>query len=237
MSDTVSIGPRFNGPPGSANGGYACGVAAAFIDGTARVTLRRPPPLATELEVHHTNGCVELREGDQLVIEAEPATLEVAGPPVAVDLETADDATRRYPGFDRHPFPTCFTCGPRRPDDDGLRIYPGRVEGTDLYASPFVPDASVANAAGQVSPEVVWAALDCPSSFPFTGLGVVAVLGRLAARLDRPLVVGERYVAIGWPLGREGRKLHSASTITDGSGAPLAIAEATWVILRDQPAP
>jgi hypothetical protein len=236
MTATVSIDARFNGPPGSANGGYACGVAAAFIEGTARVTLRRPPPLDTDLVVHHEDGRIEFRDGGELVIEAEPATLEVGGLPRAVDLSTAEDAARRYPGLDRHPFPTCFTCGPRRPDDDGLRIYPGRVEGTDLYASPFVPDTTVTDAVGHVRPEVVWAALDCPSSFPFTDLGVVGVLGRLAARLDAPLELGRRYVALGWPLGRDGRKLHAASAITDEAGKLLAIAEATWVVLRDQPA-
>jgi hypothetical protein len=65
---------------------------------------------------------------------------------------------------------------------------------------------------------------------------VVSVLGRLTARLDAPLEVGGRYVALGWPLGRDGRKLHAASAITDEAGKLLAIAEATWVVLRDQPA-
>lgn len=53
MSDiAILIDRRYCGPPNSANGGYAAGRLAAFVDGTAEVTLRRPPPLDTALNVH-----------------------------------------------------------------------------------------------------------------------------------------------------------------------------------------
>lgn len=235
VSETVRIDRRFNGPPGSANGGYACGVTAGLLPGTARVTLRCPPPLDTELTVHRTSDEVELRDGDELVIEAEAAELAIAAPPDTVTFDAAVEASRDYAFFERHPFPTCFVCGPDRPEGDGLAIYPGRVAGTDLHAAPFVPDMSVGDRSGHVVPEVVWAALDCPSSFGFTGLGVLGVLGQLTARIDAPIEVGSRYVTIGWPLSRDGRKLRGASAITDEEGRLVAIAEATWVILRDQP--
>ena len=45
MMAVVSIPSRFNGPPLSGNGGYSCGVLAAFIDGPAQVRLHVPPPL------------------------------------------------------------------------------------------------------------------------------------------------------------------------------------------------
>ena len=45
MDRSVIIPSRFNGPPDSGNGGYSCGVLAAFIDGPARVRLHVPPPL------------------------------------------------------------------------------------------------------------------------------------------------------------------------------------------------
>jgi hypothetical protein len=47
MTASLVVAPRFCGPPGSANGGYACGLIAAYLDGQAEITLRRPPPLAT----------------------------------------------------------------------------------------------------------------------------------------------------------------------------------------------
>src|SRR4051794_26153021 len=47
--DTLVLDPRFNGPPGSANGGYACGAVGELVDGPAEVTLRSPPPLGAPL--------------------------------------------------------------------------------------------------------------------------------------------------------------------------------------------
>ena len=47
--DVVVIDRRFNGPPGWANGGYACGLLAEHLGGVTEVTLRRPVPLATSL--------------------------------------------------------------------------------------------------------------------------------------------------------------------------------------------
>ena len=45
------IGRRFTGPPTTANGGYACGAIARFVDEPARVVLRVPPPVDTPLSV------------------------------------------------------------------------------------------------------------------------------------------------------------------------------------------
>ena len=48
---TIVIPRRFNGPPSSANGGYAAGAlaeAAGLEDVT--VQIRRPPPLETPLD-------------------------------------------------------------------------------------------------------------------------------------------------------------------------------------------
>ncbi|MGH3039650.1 MAG: hypothetical protein ACRDLZ_09670, partial [Gaiellaceae bacterium] len=72
---------RFNGPPDSANGGYACGLVAAILGGVAEVTLRRPPPLDRELDVVREDGRVEIRDGEALVAEAAPVTLDVNVPP------------------------------------------------------------------------------------------------------------------------------------------------------------
>jgi len=52
VSQTVMFPARFNGPPGSANGGYACGVVAQQVPADRfEVTLRSPPPLDTALGV------------------------------------------------------------------------------------------------------------------------------------------------------------------------------------------
>jgi hypothetical protein len=85
----VRIPARFNGPPGSANGGYTCGLLAAFLGGEAEVTLRVPPPLERELDVVETDGRVELRDGETLVAEAEPVSLDI-DVPAPVSLADAE---------------------------------------------------------------------------------------------------------------------------------------------------
>ena len=48
MSDavTLTVAPRFCGPPASANGGYFAGMVAALASGVMKVRLRRPPPVS-----------------------------------------------------------------------------------------------------------------------------------------------------------------------------------------------
>jgi hypothetical protein len=147
---------RYNGPPGSANGGYMCGLVAGVLGGVAEVTLRLPPPLDRELEVVREDGRVEIRDGEAVVAEAEGVALDVEVPP-AVSVEEAAAASRRYAGFVHHAYNTCFVCGPGR--EDGLRVYAGPVEGRPgLVASPWTPGE-------EPRPELVWAALDCPSGW------------------------------------------------------------------------
>jgi hypothetical protein len=70
----MRIPARHMGPPGSANGGITCGRVAAYVAApVAQVTLRRPPPLDTDLRVDASGEAVRLLDGDDLVAEAEPA--------------------------------------------------------------------------------------------------------------------------------------------------------------------
>ncbi len=229
MNEQVVVDQRFNGPPESGNGGYVCGVVAGLVGGTAEVTLRRPPPLDRPLQVARLNdGAVALRDGEAVIAEAEPASVEI-DIPEPVGFSDAEEAARSYVGFRHHPFPTCFVCGPKREEGDGLRIFPGPVAGRDIVAAPWTPDASLADKNGQVRSEIVWAALDCPSGFAVTTFETVAVLGRLAAKLIAPVRPGERCVLTGWPLGEDGRKLYSGTALFSHSGELRAVARATWV--------
>jgi hypothetical protein len=51
----------------------------------------------------------------------------------------------------------------------------------------------------------------------------------MAAELLSPVPVGETHVAIGWPIERDGRKIHVGSAVVDAGGTPLAVARATWI--------
>jgi hypothetical protein len=219
--EQLTIDGRFNGPAGSANGGYTCGLLAAILGGTAEVTLRRPPPLDRPLDVELEGGRVLVRDGDALVAEAVPAEveLEVAEAPTFRDAERA---SAQYPGFEQHAFPTCFVCGPEREPGDGLRIFAGPL-GDGRVASPWIPS--------EIAPELVWAALDCPGAFAvgFSERGET-VLGRFAARIDEVPDVGEPCVVTGWPLGEEGRKLYAGTALYGEDGRLLACARAAWIV-------
>jgi UDP-2,3-diacylglucosamine pyrophosphatase LpxH len=67
---TLSIDRRFCGPPGSGNGGYTAGRLAALIGDPAEITLRRPPPLETEMRVERAGSRLLLVHGDDLIAEA-----------------------------------------------------------------------------------------------------------------------------------------------------------------------
>ena len=230
MSTTVVIDERFCGPPQSANGGYACAMAAQPLDGPAEVTLRVPPPLGRPLTVERHGDEVSLLDGDVLVAQARPATVDVDVPD-AVSFAEAQAAAARYPWREAHPYPTCFVCGPDREAGDGLCIFPGPVEGRELYAAPWVPEAELADASGVVRDAFVWGALDCPGGIVTDLLGDVGLilLGRLAADLRAPVRAGAEHVVLAWPIARDGRKLHTASAVLAADGAVCAVARAVWI--------
>jgi hypothetical protein len=238
VSDRVFIPERFNGPPASGNGGYACGTVARLLGAdVAQVSLRTPPPLDTALSVVRADGRVELRDGDTVVAEAEPAELAL-DVPAAVHPDAAEAASEagRARWGSGHPFPTCVVCGPEREPGDGFRIFPGELPGGDgLFAGGWTPAPWLGDEAGRVRPEAVWAALDCPTSAPVMHLGggPPAVLARLTARLGCDVRVGERHALVSWRLAVDGRKSHSASALFDESGRLLCAARALWIELRE----
>jgi hypothetical protein len=224
LAESLRIPGRFNGPPGSANGGYACGLVAGLVGGLAEVTLRTPPPLDRTLTVVREAGRIEVRDGDALVAEASPLAELVVEVPEPVSVEEAGRAAEGYSGFVAHAYSTCFVCGPDR--EDGLGIFPGPVEGRELVASPWLPPGDE-----PMEEPLVWAALDCPSGWAvdeFSRSGVL--LGRLAARQVAPVSGGEEHVVVGWPIGEDGRKRFAGSAIFTVVGGLCAYARSTWLV-------
>jgi len=216
---------RYNGPPETANGGYACGVVASHVDGPAHVSLRRPVPLGTPLELErHDDGHVTLHDGELLIAEGDPALPLDLEPPYRPSVEEARAAAAQRPDSWPAAFHSCWVCSPAR--HDGLGVVFGRLTGH--------PDATAAVLdAGTVAPEVVWAALDCPSyTPPLWGHATPSLLAAMHAELLEPLPAGEPVAVVGWTLGTEGRKHRSATAILAGDGRVLARAEALWIRLR-----
>jgi hypothetical protein len=236
MSETLTIPARFNGPPSSANGGYASGRIAQLVGAEeVAVSLRLPPPLGRPLDVVRDGARVEVRDCDGTVVaEAEPETLGLDVPDaVSPEEAAAVSAAGEEKWTARHPFRTCVVCGPDRAPHDGLRVFPGELR-DGMYAAPWTPGESVGNGNGEVRPECVWAALDCPTSAPVAnfGDGPPVVLARLTARLGASVRVGEAHALVSWPLAVEGRKRHAACALYDSEGRLLCASRALWIELR-----
>lgn len=224
---SVMFAKRFNGPPTSANGGYACGVIATQVPADlVEVTLRQPPPLDTPLVVDQIGERYEVRlAGGEVVALAQPVTEPVTPVPPIADIP-ADAPPALADGS--HPFRTCFTCGPDRAPGDGLRIFAKHVGAQGIIADHWAPDDSFG---GEVPPEIVWAALDCPGGWAaFDRIpGGVAVLGRMTAQVTRVPRVGEPCVVVACSNWHDGRKIDAHSSLYSADGELLAAARAVWI--------
>ena len=226
----------FCGPPGSGNGGYVCGRIAAYVDGPATVTLRRPTPLGTPMAIERDSGSsVRVHHGGMLIAEATYAPGSAAPQiPAPVSLAEARAVAGRSRYFADPPFPDCFVCGIGRKAGDGLRIFPGPVAGRPLWAAPWTPSPSVTGTDGRVGAEMVWAALDCPSGIAAADAGdldedTVVVLGQMSTSLAGLPSAGDQCRVIAWPTGRDGRKLTAGSALLGPGGELLASACAVWL--------
>lgn len=230
----LRIDRRFRGPSASGNGGYVAGLLARELGGeSCSVSLRRPPPLDRELHLRRQTDTVALFDGEELIAVAAAETVNVEAP-AAPTLAAARAASRRFAGLTDHLVPECFVCGTDRPDGDGLRIFPGPLEAEPdgQVAAEWVPQADLADGEGHVATEFLWAALDCAGFFALHGRSGPAVLGRLAARLARPVPAGAPLVVTGWAIRSDGRKHSVGTALHDSAGALLAAAEGTWIALR-----
>jgi hypothetical protein len=247
--DSLVIAPRFCGPPGSGNGGYVCGRIAAYADGPVEVTLRRPPPLAVPMAVERDGeSAVRVQHAGTLIAEAAASqdgpALETPG---VVSMAQAREAAGRARYYTDPVFPDCFVCGMGRGPGDGLGIFPGPVAGGSLWAAPWTPDPGDHDAAnggsGRVRPEIVWAALDCPSGIAAAEAAGLApdtaiLLGRMTASLAALPVAGDQCRVIAWLGRRDGRKLTAGSALLAPGGEVIAAARTVWLTVpRPAPAP
>jgi len=231
LSDTVVIDPRFQGIPQIALGGYIGGLLAGELTG-AEAVFRRPVPLGRRLRVEQLGGQeTALLEGQELLAKVRPSRVDVRLPP-AVTLEASEVARRAYPGFSQHLFPNCFTCGPARAEEDGLRIFAGPVAGREAVASPWTPNRSLAAGSGGVAREYIWSALDCPSIWALVlqeplDSSEQVVSARMAVEQIAPVAPLEPHIVMAWAIGREGRTRTGGASILSASGDVCAVARHT----------
>ena len=235
--EEVVIDPRFEGPTDITLGGYISGFMASYLDApTVEVTMRASTPMGNPLQVIvETPERVVMRDGDTLLNEAKPSDLELEVPE-PVTIEQAAQASERHRP---NSFPNCYACGSGRTEDDGLHLRSGPVPGRDLSAIDWTPSPAAVGApnGAPVPVPVLWAALECPIARAMgpAGLqkpGEMALLGRMTSRvLDRPRV-GQRYFFMGWPIGREGRKIQVGGSLHDASGRLMAATHLLFITLR-----
>ena len=229
MATTLTIARRFRGPLTSANGGYAAGLLAQEVDAdTVEVTLRLPPPLERALTVvDDAKGVVLLMDGDALVAEARQGALDIAAPSPPSFAEAEEAARSGSAGWGSPDFAECFVCG-SRPEHDGLEIHARLVSGRqdDVVAATWV--------AREARPEVVWASIDCPGAYAVqSGARGEPVLARMTGRIERLPEEGEPCVVVGWPIERDGRKLHAGTALYGADGEVLALSRQLWIEPRE----
>jgi hypothetical protein len=234
---------RYAGPPNMGHGGYVAGLLVDEVGGAhdrpVQVTLRRPVPLDVPLDLVGGSDAgassAELRRDGELIAEAVPAedpsvitALDVPSPPTLDAARTAGPGSPALYDDGRGVHPTCFGCGNRRSDDEGLRVFAGPVAvgGRRQVAGIWQPGTAERTTDGWVL-----AALDCPGAFAFIAEGTRAgLLGRIVfQRLTAaPIDPTADHVVTGWQIGVDGRKMFAGTALFDAAGRCLAAAKATW---------
>lgn len=244
MPEQFVVPERFCGPPGSGNGGYVASRVASHVGVTSvadtaphgiepravTTVLKAPVPLETPLDLTVAGDHVTLRRGGDVIAEASPGELD-ADPLEPVPYSDAVAAGERFPGHAAHPTPGCFGCGVDRTPGDGLRLEVGDV-GAGKVAGAWRPDESLlpASAEGEEIPqEFAWTILDCAAAWAFDVAAEPALLGTVTAIVDEAPFVGDRCVVVASVLGRERRKVYTASSLYDADGRILGRAQSIWV--------
>ena len=236
VRETLSIGERFHAygrPPAPAHAGYAAGIIARNINGPAEVKVRKPVPTGRSLSLMRTDkGAVQVLDGDTVLAVGKPTRLELEVPE-PVSYADTERAARWYLRLAHlHPAPWCFVCGPKRAERDGLRIFTAPVEGRDVVAARWTPDASLADSQGSVSSEYVWAALDCPGVVSFWAPGDQPVTYGMAVEILRCVIPGERYLVMGWFMGAKLHRRLAGTALLTEAGEVLATARTTFALLN-----
>ena len=229
------IDTAYSGLPELAHGGYVAGLLTASLAAdSSRVRLRRPVPTGRALRLERPGaGHVVLHDGAELLADGVDADVLLEVPEPVAPAE-ALAASRRFPRAAQHPYPGCVGCGHEHPS--GLRVFPGPVSGRGVVAALWLPPESLAGEGGQLPPELVCAALDCPQLWALMVHAPAATPDRvvttvLETRLERPVAAGEPHVVIGWPIGRDGRRRLAGAAIFGPDGELRAAGRQTAAVV------
>lgn len=230
---TIAIAPRFNGLPDIALGGYVGGVLSRGRP-TSEVQLRRPVKIGKLYEtVDNLDGTRSLQEGSEVLAVIRDSVLDLELPQ-PIGLEETEAAAKEYVGYRKHLVPNCFNCGPLRSEGDGLRIFPGKVTGSNVVAAPWTPAKWLGDSSGRIEPEFIWSALDCPTIWALILHGQpeskdMAVTASLAVKLITPIQAGRPHIVMGWKISEIERNKVAGGAIYSAEGQLCATAKHTLV--------
>ncbi len=249
MLDTVSIERRFNGPAQSANGGWTGGLLARRLTShqptsevdffpSISVSLRAPPPLERPLQIHRNeDASLTLKNGQFELAHAQLEPFELPLPKMpSMAIASAASAVGYQRSLTRTswPYALCFACGVSR--TDGLCITPSPVGGAvseGVVAASWTPSVWLAERDGQVKIEAVWAALDCPAGIAWSYQlpeGAPMVTARMSVSIMKLPRVNQAHIIVGWPIERDGRKLHAGTALLSADGELLASSRQLWLL-------
>jgi hypothetical protein len=237
--DAIVVERRFEGPPGSGQGGWSSALFADRLPYRATVSLRAPIPFERPLRIEADGEGHRLVDDARRAADGGPTVIMTARewtPNVPDTSPVTIDAARAARGAFTtfvvpHPVPDCFSCGTRH-DTMGVHACPlddGRLA-TDWTVPDWADHPTASTAA-------LWAALDCTAAFY---VGFVPEVRRVvtvqyAVEVLRPVTVGETLALVAWPGDHDpawdGRKRGACSIAFDDAGRITARARSFWVSL------
>jgi hypothetical protein len=232
---TITVGPWFQGPTDSGQGGWTAHRLASAIDEPVTVAIKRPIPLEVDLTMTPVdNGwhLVDPNEPDQPVLVATPWTPDYADTE-PVSLADAADARTRFPLHDDHPVPVCFSCGA---NPDSMQVHSGPLAGGRWATDWTVPEWAV-DADGVVDEGALWAAIDCAQAWYAGNAGGRrhAVTVQLAVEVLAPLEAGATYALVAWngtyPESWDGRKRGAGGAVFANDGTCVARSSSFWIAI------
>ncbi|MBM9499067.1 hypothetical protein JWG44_02210 [Leptospira sp. 201903071] len=241
--ESIEINEKYCGPPMSGNGGYIAGITANQIQNEAAVIkIKAPGPLNESLYYSRdpiSKGIKLLSKETNLVIaEAkEDSDFFMDFPELnSSTLEGIQNPEEEYLGFQKHPFPTCFVCGPKRNHEDGMRIFSAKIKDQDgfthLHGAFWNPWKDLSDLDGKIRNEIVWAALDCPGGFAVSYVDpTMIVLVKLRGRLLESIFAELPYAILSWEIGRNRRQRIAGTAIYRVEDRKcVAYSEALWMV-------
>ena len=234
---SIRVDTWFQGPTGSGQGGWTASAFERSIGEPVSVAIRAPIPLETDLQVRTSGDRWDLVASDspeQPVLTATPWTPDVPDTP-PVSIADATEASTRFPLFDDHPVPVCFSCGL---EHDSMRVHAGELA-DGRWASPWTAPTWATLPDGSANPGALWAAIDCCQAWFAGNAGGRrhGVTVQIAVEVVEPIQPGETYSLVAWSGdyldGWDGRKRGACGSVFTADGRCVARSRTFWVAIPE----